>query len=353
MRLGLNLRYLGPLGAGAAPRDSARYVREAERLGFSVAWTSEAFSSDAVSLLGWLAAQTSRIELGTAVMQIPARSPAMTAMTAATLDLLSEGRFRLGLGVSGPQVAEGWHGARFDKPLARTREYVDIVRMALRREVVDHGGEHYPLPLPDGPGKAIQLGMRPRRRAVPLYLAAVGPSSTRLAGEIADGWLSIFFQPESGHEFMAELRAGAARRGGDLRGFDVVAAVPVAFGDDLAHCADRVRTFTTHYVGGMGSRQQNFYTRLMARSGFPDQAEQVQKLYLDGKLRAATEAMPQEYLDRTALLGSADRVADRLQAYAQAGVTTLSAMIFPDDAEQGIATLRTLAEAMDRAGVGD
>ena len=177
MKLGLNLRYLGPLGAAAPPQDSARYVREAERLGFSVAWTAEAFSSDAVSLLGWLAAQTSRIELGTAVMQIPARSPAMTAMTAATLDVLSQGRFRLGLGVSGPQVAEGWHGARFDKPLARTRAYVDIVRAARARQVVAHDGPHYPLPLPDGPGKALQLGMRPRRRHIPLYLAAVGPGT--------------------------------------------------------------------------------------------------------------------------------------------------------------------------------
>jgi F420-dependent oxidoreductase-like protein len=353
MRLGLNLRYLGTLGAGARPRESAQYVREAERLGFSVAWTAEVFSSDTVSLLGWLAAQTSRIDLGTAAMQIPARTPAMTAMTAATLDLLSEGRFRLGLGVSGPQVAEGWHGARFDKPLARTREYVDIVRLALQRKTVAYDGEHYPLPLPDGPGKALQLGMRPRRKHVPIYLAAVGPANMRLAGEIADGWLSVFFQPESGPESLAELRTGRERKGADLRGFDVVAAVPVATGENLADCADRVRAFTTHYVGGMGSRRHNFYTRLMARTGFAAEAEQVQNLYLDGKLRAATAAMPQEFLDRTALLGSTDRIADRLHAYAEAGVTTLSAMIFPERVEEGIATLRTLAEAMDKAGVGD
>jgi F420-dependent oxidoreductase-like protein len=353
MRLGLNLRYLGSLGAGARPRESAQYVREAERLGFSVAWTAEVFSSDTVSLLGWLAAQTSRIDLGTAAMQIPARTPAMTAMTAATLDLLSEGRFRLGLGVSGPQVAEGWHGARFEKPLARTREYVDVVRMALQRKTVAYDGEHYRLPLPDGPGKAIQLGMRPRRKHVPIYLAAVGPANVRLAGEIADGWLSVFFQPEFAQESLAELRTGRERKGADLRGFDVVAAVPVATGGNLADCADRVRAFTTHYVGGMGSRQHNFYNRLMARTGFPDEAEQVQNLYLNGELRAATEAMPQEFLDRTALLGSTDRIADRLQAYAEAGVTTLSAMIFPEHVEQGIATLRTLAEAMDKAGVGD
>jgi F420-dependent oxidoreductase-like protein len=353
MRLGLNLRYLGSLGAGARPEESAQYVREAERLGFAVAWTAEVFSSDTVSVLGWLAAQTSRIDLGTAAMQIPARTPAMTAMTAATLDLLSEGRFRLGLGVSGPQVAEGWHGARFDKPLARTREYVEVVRMALQRKTVAHDGEHYPLPLPDGPGKALQLGMRPRRKQIPIYLAAVGPANLRLTGEIADGWLAVFFQPEFGQEPLAELRTGRERAGADLREFDVVAAVPVATGEDLADCADRIRAYTTHYVGGMGSREQNFYNRLMARTGFPDEADQVQQLYLDGRMRAATEVMPQEFLDRTALLGSVDRIADRLQAYAEAGVTTLSAMIFPDDPEQGIATLRTLAAAMDKAGVGD
>lgn len=351
MRLGLNLRYLGSLGAGARPRESAQYVREAERLGFSVVWAAEAFSSDAVSLLGWLAAQTSRIDLGTAVMQIPARTPAMTAMTAATLDLLSDGRFRLGLGVSGPQVAEGWHGARFEKPLARTREYVDIVRMTLRRKTVAYDGEHYRLPLPDGPGKPLQLGMRPRRKDIPVYLAAVGPANTRLAGEIADGWLSVFLQPEFAHESLAELRTGRERKGVDLRGFDVVAAVPVATGRNVADCADRVRAFTTHYVGGMGSRQHNFYNQLMARTGFPDEAEQVQRLYLDGNLRAAVEAMPQEFLDRTALLGSTDRIADRLQAYAEAGVTTLSTMIFPADVEEGIATLRSLAEAMEKAGI--
>ena len=353
MRLGLNLRYLGGLGAGARPRESAQYVREAERLGFSVAWTAEVFSSDTVSLLGWLAAQTSRIDLGTAAMQIPARTPAMTAMTAATLDLLSEGRFRLGLGVSGPQVAEGWHGARFDEPLARTREYVDVVRMALRREVVAYDGEHYRLPLPDGPGKAVRLGMRPRRKHVPVYLAAVGPANVRLAGEIADGWLSVFFPPESGRDLLTELRIGRERTGADLRGFDVVAAVPVATGDDLAGCTDRIRAFTTHYVGGMGSRRHNYYNRLMARTSFPDEAARVRKLYLDGEMRAAAEAMPQAYLERTALLGSPGRIADRLQAYAEAGVTTLSAMIFPTHVDQGIATLRTLAEALDKAGVGD
>ncbi|MFF4500671.1 LLM class F420-dependent oxidoreductase [Streptomyces sp. NPDC001401] len=353
MRLGLNLRYLGALGAGADPRTSAFQVREAERLGFSVVWTAEVFSSDAVSLLGWLAAQTTRIGLGTAVMQIPARTPTMTAMTAATLDILSEGRFRLGLGVSGPQVSEGWHGARFDRPLARTREYVDVVRLALRREDVAYDGEHHRLPLPDGPGKALRLGTRPLRKDVPVYLAAVGPRNTALAGEIADGWLSVFFQPEHGARHLADLRAGREKRGLGLTGFDVVAAVPVVVGDDLAECADRVRMYTTHYLGGMGSRKQNFYNSLAVQLGYGDAARRVQELYLAGKPREAAAAVPQEFLQRTCLLGPVERIADGLRAYAEAGVTTLSAMVFPEHGGDGLSELRALTEAFEKSGVAE
>ncbi|MFF0063183.1 LLM class F420-dependent oxidoreductase [Streptomyces sp. NPDC005279] len=352
MRLGLNLRYLGNLGAGPDPKASALYVQEAEQLGFSVAWTAEVFSSDAVSLLGWLAAHTSRIDLGTAVMQIPARTPTMTAMTAATLDIISGGRFRLGLGVSGPQVSEGWHGARFDRPLARTREYVDVVRLALRREDVAYDGEYHRLPLPDGPGKALRLGTRPLRKDVPVYLAAVGPRNTTLAGEIADGWLSVFFQPESGGLHLANLRAGREKRGKDLTGFDVVATVPVVVGDDLAECADRVRMYTTHYLGGMGSRGQNFYNSFAVRLGYADAARRVQELYLAGKPREAAAAVPQEFLERTALLGPVDRIADGLRAYAEAGVTTLSAMIFPENTTDGVRSLRAITEAFEKSGAG-
>ncbi|GAA3785019.1 LLM class F420-dependent oxidoreductase [Streptomyces coacervatus] len=353
MRLGLNLRYLGALGAGADPQTSAVQVREAERLGFSVVWTAEVFSSDAVSLLGWLAAQTSRIGLGTAVMQIPARTPTMTAMTAATLDLLSGGRFRLGLGVSGPQVSEGWHGARFDRPLARTREYVDVVRLALRRQDVVYDGEHHRLPLPDGPGKPLRLGTRPLRKDVPLYLAAVGPRNTALAGEIADGWLSVFFQPEHGATHLEQLRAGRRKRGRDLTGFDVVAAVPVVVGEDLAECADRVRMYTTHYLGGMGSRTQNFYNSLAVQMGYGAAAHRVQELYLAGKPREAAAAVPQEFLERTCLLGPVDRIADGLRAYAEAGVTTLSAMVFPEHGADGLGELRALTEAFEKSGVAE
>lgn len=352
MRLGLNLRFLGPLGGGPDPVTAARYAREAERLGYSIVWTAEAFSTDAVSLLGWLAAQTSRIELGTAAMQIPARTPAMTAMTAATVDLMSGGRFRLGLGVSGPQVSEGWHGARFDRALARTREYVEVVRLALRYEDVEYRGEHYQLPLPNGPGKTLRLGVRPRRKDIPLYLAAVGPMNIELAGEIADGWLSVFFQPDTATEQLARLKAGRAKAGRDMSGFDVVCAVPVVIGPDPAHCADRVRMYTAHYLGGMGSRKQNFYNSLAARAGYPDAAHRIQELYLGGDLRGAAAAVPQEFLERTSLLGPVERIADGLQRFAEAGVTTLSAMLFPENAEDGLPTLRALAEALESSGAG-
>ncbi len=353
MRIGLNLRYLGALGAGPEPAAAAVYTQQAEQLGYSMVWTAEVFSSDAVSTLGWLGAKTERIGLGTAAMQIPARTPAMTGMTAATLDLLSGGRFHLGLGVSGPQVAEGWHGSSFDHPLHRTREYVDVVRKVLARQRVTYDGAHYPLPLPGGQGRPLQLGMRPLRRDVPVYLAAVGPSNIRLTGEVADGWLSVFFQPEFGDAHLAELCAGRQLRGLDLTGFDVVAAAPVVVGDDPAECGERARMFTAHYLGGMGSRQHNFYSRLAARTGYPEAAREVQELYLEGRLRAAAAAVPWQLLDRTCLLGPVERIAERLRDYAGAGVTTLSAMLFPDDLEDGVRTLRALADALAKSGVGD
>src|SRR5690349_7326432 len=218
-------------------------AEEADRLGYAVVWAAEAWGSDVVSVLGFLAARTSRIDIGSAIMQIPARTPAMTAMTAATLDTLSGGRFRLGLGVSGPQVSEGWHGVRFDKPLGRTREYVDVVRKALRRETLSYDGEHFTLPLPDGPGKAIKLTVHPVREHIPVYLAAVGPKNVELAGEIADGWLAVFYAPEFAEEQLASVRAGRARAGKELAGFDVVPSVPVVVGDDIATCAELVRWY--------------------------------------------------------------------------------------------------------------
>jgi F420-dependent oxidoreductase-like protein len=356
--LGLSLGYQT---AWSTPADHLALAQEADRLGYAVVWAAEAYGSDVPSTLAWIAGQTERIDLGAGIMQIPARSPAATAMTAATIDALSGGRFRLGLGVSGPQVSEGWHGVRFAKPLARTREYVDIVRLAIGRQPVQYDGEHYRLPLPGGAGKALRLGFHPPRERIPIYLAAVGPRNLELAGEIADGWLAVFFAPDAAAEQLAAVAAGRARAGtnaGGLVGFDVVPTVPVVVGDDpspagIAACAELVRWYAALYVGGMGSREQNFYNRLAIRLGYPDAARQVQDLYLARKPREAAAAVPMDFIDRTSLLGPKERIADGLQRYAEAGVTTLSVTLFAADRDSGVHTLRTVAEALDLAGVAD
>ncbi|MEV8516608.1 LLM class F420-dependent oxidoreductase [Dactylosporangium sp. NPDC051484] len=347
MRLALNLGYLS---AWNDPAGHLATVQEADRLGFACVWVAEAYGSDAPSMLAWLAGQTERIELGSAVFQIPARTPAMAAMTAATIDKLSGGRFRLGLGVSGPQVSEGWHGVRFAKPLARTREYVDVVNLALTRKAVEYHGEHYRLPLPDGPGKALKLILHPVRDHVPVYLAAVGPKNLELAGEIADGWLSVFFSPEFGEESLRPIAAGRAKAGRTLDGFEVAASVPVVFGDDVEMCAELVRNYAALYVGGMGSREQNFYNALATRMGYGEAAREVQDLYLAKRHRDAAAAVPLEFIDRTSLLGPVERVAERLHAYKEAGVTEISTLVF-GDAEYSIATLRQLADAWSKAGL--
>jgi len=345
MRLGLNLGYWG----AGNDTDNLALAVEADRLGYSVAWVAEAYGSDAPTVLSWVGAQTSRIDLGAAVMQIPARTPAMTAMTAATLDTLSGGRFRLGLGVSGPQVSEGWHGVRFGSPLGRTREYVDIVRMALRRQPVAYKGEHWTLPLPDGPGKALRLTVHPVRPEVPVYLAVVGPKNLELAGEIADGWLAIFFSPEHSADLMESVRAGARRAGkgteaDPLEGFDVVPTVPVVVDDDVERAAAAVAPYAALYVGGMGSREQNFYNRLAVRMGFEDAARQIQDLYLGGRPRDAAAAVPFEFIDATSLIGPPERIADRVGRYADAGVTTLTVSAFAGRLEQRLDLLRMMAD---------
>jgi F420-dependent oxidoreductase-like protein len=342
---------LGYWGAGNDKANLA-VAREADRLGYSVVWAAEAYGSDVPSVLSWVAAQTQRIDVGSAVLQIPARSPAMTAMTAATLDTLSGGRFRLGLGVSGPQVSEGWHGVRFDKPLARTREYVDIVRMALRRERVRYEGQTYRLPLPDGPGKPLTLTVHPVREVIPVYLAAVGPKNLELTGEIADGWLAIFFSPDHAAESLALIGAGRARAGKTMAGFDVVPTVPMVVGEDWRACADEVRPYAALYVGGMGSREQNFYNALARRMGFEAEAAQVQDRYLARDYAGAQAAVPLEFLDRTALLGPKERIRDRMQALAQVGVTTLTVSLPGGDAERAVAGLRVAVDALEAAGVG-
>ncbi|MDQ3628852.1 MAG: LLM class F420-dependent oxidoreductase [Actinomycetota bacterium] len=347
MRLGLNVGYVATTGDG----EQVRLARCAEELGYSCVWAAEAYGSDAVTVLTWVAARTHSIDVGSAVMQIPGRTPTMTAMTAATLDTLSNGRFRLGLGVSGPQVSEGWHGVAFDKPLGRTREYVDIVRTALARSTVRYDGRHFTLPLPDGPGKALRLMLHPYRADVPVYLAAVGPKNIELAGQIADGWLGILFAPEHAAVSMDPLRTGIQRAGRQIADIDVAVTVPVVVGDDLEACAGPLRGYTALYVGGMGSREQNFYHALAGRMGFEVAAREIQDLYLDRRQRDAMAAVPLELIDQTALIGPRERLVERLRAYAEAGVTTLNVTPFAETEDGRVATMRTVAEALDAAGL--
>jgi F420-dependent oxidoreductase-like protein len=349
VKLGLNLGYWG----AGNDADNLALAQEADDLGYAVAWVAEAYGSDAPTVLAFVAARTRRIDLGSAIFQIPGRTPANCAMTAATLDTLSGGRFRLGLGVSGPQVSEGWHGVRFDKPLARTREYSDIVKLALRREKVRYEGTQYVLPLPGGPGKALQLTVHPVREHIPMYLAAVGPNNLELSGELFDGWLAIFFSPDFAHEQLAHVAAGRQKVGRTLAGFDVVPTVPIVVGDDPRACADPVRAYAALYVGGMGSREKNFYNQLAVRMGYEEAAARVQDLYLDRRPREAAAAVPYEFLDATALLGPKERIAEKMQALAAAGVTTLTLSPFAGSLEERRATLRTALDALELSGVGD
>src|ERR687893_741930 len=350
MRLGLNLGHL--IGSGD-PSGQLRLARHAESLGFAVVWAAEAYGSDSPTVLAWLAAQTTTIHVGSGVMQIPGRTPAMTAMTAASLDVLTGGRFRLGLGISGPQVSEGWHGVRFDKPLARTREYLAIVDAALGRQTVRYDGTHYQLPLPAGPGKPLKLTLAPVSDHIRIYLAAVGPKNIELAGELTDGWLAIFYAPELAGEPLAALRAGRNKAGRTLAGFDIVPTVPLVVGADPRACADPVRAYAALYVGGMGSREQNFYNALAVRMGFGEAAATVQDLFLSGRQRDAQAAVPFDFLDQTSLLGDRDRIAERLRVLADAGVTTCSVVPYGGSVEEKLNAMTIAAEALELAGVAD
>lgn len=328
LRLGINLGYQD--WANGLPQAVA-LVQRAEALGFHSAWTAEAYGTDAVTPLTWLMAHTERMHFGPAIMQMPARTPAMTAMTAATLDGMSGGRFLLGLGASGPQVVEGWHGQPYGKPLVRTSEYVAIVREILRREQpLEHHGEHYDIPY-NGPGatglgKPLKLIVHPRRADIPVYLAAIGPKNVALAAEIADGWLPIFFSPYRAKEvFGASLDAGFAAAGGgkSLADFDIAPTLTVLVGDDPQQLANFVRPMVALYVGGMGARGKNFYNDLACRYGFEAAAKEIQDLYLDGKKKEAAAAVPFEMIDEIALLGPKERIRDRLDAWRESGVTTM------------------------------
>ena len=338
MRLGLNFGYWG---SGAS--DNVAVAREAERLGYHSLWTAEAYGSDSVTPLVWLAAHTERINVGTAIMQMPARTPAMTAMTAATIDLLTGGRFLLGIGASGPQVVEGWHGVVYGKLLTRTREYVEIVRTILKREQpLEHHGQYYDIPVQGGTGlgKPLKLIVHPLRPNIPIYVAAIGPKNVALAAEIADGWLPVFFSPRRVSVFRASLDEGFARRsdGKTLADFDIAPTVSVVVGDDVDACRMQVKPNLALYVGGMGARGKNFYNDLACRYGYEDAAKKIQDLYLAGKRNEAIAAVPDELVDEIALCGPRERIRERLAAWREAGVTTLIC------GAQSIEAIRTMGE---------
>jgi F420-dependent oxidoreductase-like protein len=333
VRLGFYMGYAPP---GTNPVELIELAQEAQRLGYDSAWAAEAWGTDAVSVLAWLGATTSTIRIGSAILQIPARTPANTAMTAATLDLMSGGRFLLGLGLSGPQVVEGWHGEPWGKPLTKTREYVELVRAGLRRETLEYDGHHYQVPYrgngATGLGKPLKLMARPLRAEIPIYLAAFRPRSVELTAEIADGWLPIFFSPEkSPSVFPAPFERD------DL---DIAPSVPALVSDDVETARDALKGYYALYIGGMGARGKNFYNDLAREYGFEEAATRIQELYLDGKQRDAAAAVPDELVDELALVGPKERIAERLAAWRESGATTL--LISTRDA----ATLRAVAEAM-------
>ena len=343
MRLGLHIGYWG---LGMTAQEQLELVLEAERLGYDSVWTAEAYGSDAATILAWLAGQTERVKLGSAIFQMPGRSAAMTAMTAATIDQLSNGRMLLGIGSSGPQVAEGWHGQRFGKQLQRTREYIEVVRMALARERLVYKGETLELPLPDGPGKALKLTIAPVQERMPIYLAAIGPKNTTLGAEIADGWIPTMFSPQHVDEFRPLLEEGFARAGNGkgFDDFDIAPTVNVFVTDDVESARDAMRPFVALYVGGMGSRKANFYNQLVQRYGYEDAAREVQDLYLEGKKDEAAAALPGELIDAISICGPRDVARERLAVFRDAGVGTLMVSPWAWTFEERREQLRLVAE---------
>ncbi len=340
MRLGLNIGY-----SGAELTNDLALIREAERLGYDSVWAAEAYGSDVVTVLAWYAAQTERIRFGSAIMQMPGRTPAMTAMTAVTLSELSGGRFSLGLGLSGPQVAEGWHGVPYGKPLGKTREYVAIVRAALAREQpLEHDGGHYQIPYrgPEatGLGKPLRLILHPRHD-IPVYLASIGPKNVELTAEIADGWLPAFYSPLRAKEVWGpHLDAGFARSGDERKAarFDVAVAVPALLTTDVEQARWGIKPMLALYIGGMGAKGRNFYFDLACRYGYEQAADRIQQLYLDGRKEEAMAAVPDALVDETSLIGSREQIRDTLAVWRASGVTTLVAMA------RDLETVRTLAE---------
>ena len=343
MKLGVHVGYWG---LGLTSQDQLDVVQEAERLGYDSVWTAEAYGSDAATILAWLAGQTSTIRLGAGIFQMPARSATMTAMTAATIDQLSDGRFILGIGSSGPQVSEGWHGVRFAKQLARTRDYVAVMRMALDRERVIYHGETMELPLPDGPGKALKLTIAPVQKRIPIFVAAIGPKNTQLSAEICDGVIPTLFSPEHVSVIRDEILIGVQRAGNGKVVADVEIApqVQVYVSDDREKARDLMRPFLALYIGGMGSREKNFYNQLVQRYGYEDAARAIQDLYLEGKREEAAAAIPDALIDAISLCGPSEHVRDRIAAYRDAGVGTLGVTPVAFTRDERLEQLRLVAE---------
>jgi len=323
MRIGMTLNYSG--GFQQAVAELADY----ERAGLEVLFVPEAYSFDAVSMLGFIAARTERLQLASGILQVYTRTPSLTAMTAAGLDYISGGRFMLGIGASGPQVIEGFHGVPYSAPLGHTRELVEICRQVWRRERVQYQGRHYQVPLPPekgtGLGKPLKLINKPVREQIPIVIASIGPKNVELTAEIADGWQPLFFLPEHAQKVWGDaLAAGKAKRAPKLGALELIPQIPVSMGDDLDAARDAVRPALALYVGGMGARGKNFYNDLARRYGFEDAARTIQDLYLDGKKTEAEAAIPTELIDQTALIGPPGKIGERLSALAEAGVATLN-----------------------------
>jgi F420-dependent oxidoreductase-like protein len=338
MKLGFMIGYWG----AQPPAGMPELVAEAEQLGYDSLWTAEAYGSDALTPLAWWGANTQRIKLGTSICQMSARTPTAMAMAAITMDHLSNGRFVLGLGASGPQVVEGWYGQPYPKPLARTREYVEIIRRILAREaLLTNDGEHYPLPYPGGTGlgKPVKSITHPLRADLPIYLAAEGPKNVALTAEIADGWLAIYYSPRVDDFYHDALAEGFARLGArhGFDDFEVAATVPVIFHDDVQQAADSMRPMLALYIGGMGAREVNFHANVYARMGYEAEVKQIQDLYLEGKKDEAAALVPQKLIEETALIGPKEKVRDDLAMWEESAVTTI---LLHGDA----ATLRTMAE---------
>ena len=355
-KLGISLGYFG---IGPAGPDALELVKKAEDLGYDSAWCAESYGSDVVSVLAWLAGQTEKIKLGAAILQVPARPPAAAAMAGATIDYLSGGRFIFGFGPSGPQVSEGWYGVPYAKPWGRTREYIEVVREIIARTgPLNHDGEHYQLPLPHetegvtGQGKALKLNFHPIRNEIPVYVGAIGRKSVELAAEICDGWIPIFFSVSAFEETWGEnLEAGFAKGGRSREDLEISPSVQVAIDGDLDTARAVVKAGLLLYLGGMGSRKTNFYVDLTHRFGFGEVADEVQGLYLDGKRDEAYQAIPDELVDATSLVGSEAEVAERVEAMSAAGIDRLICSPVHMDKAQRFHTLERMAELVGAPAV--